>query len=187
MRFDISAILFALMFAPAYGGDAANLTEPWTRSAASAAAPLALPSATFVGGVSPPLHTRGRYFYDARGARVRLRCASWSGMQERWFVPSGMWAQDRSAIARMARKARLNCVRLVWSLEAVLRSANGTAAVPAAAVSANRDLAGKAPLQVGCGSVAQAAHRARAAPSSNAFATSRVPAPCLMRLARLGF
>ena len=105
-------------------------------------------SPKFVGGITPPLHTHGRYFFDARGARVRLRCASWSGMQEKWFVPAGLWVQHRRTIAGMARKARLNCIRLVWSLEAVLRSANGTATVPAAALTANPDLIGRSPLQV---------------------------------------
>jgi hypothetical protein len=120
---------------------------PLLLASSGLAAPAAAPR-RLVGGVVPPLHTAGRNFVDATGARVRLRCASWSGAQEKWFVPSGLWAQPRRVIARMARQGGLNCIRLVWSLEAVLRAANGTAVVPAAAVAANRDLAGQSPLQV---------------------------------------
>ncbi|GBF94600.1 endoglucanase e1 [Raphidocelis subcapitata] len=95
-----------------------------------------------------PLRTSGRSIVDQKGARVRLRCASWSGGQERWFVPSGLWAQPRGTIAALARGAGLNCIRLVWSVEAALRGANGTAAVPDAAVAANPDLKGRGPLEV---------------------------------------
>lgn len=108
-----------------------------------------------------PLSTRGRHIVDARGARVRLRCASWSGAQEKFMVPSGLWARDRVAIARMAASIGLNCLRIVWSLDAVAASgvalgSNGAAgagagarrAVPEAAVKANPDLIGKTPLEV---------------------------------------
>uniref|UniRef100_A0A383WF09 Glycoside hydrolase family 5 domain-containing protein n=1 Tax=Tetradesmus obliquus TaxID=3088 RepID=A0A383WF09_TETOB len=69
-------------------------------------------------------------------------------MQEKWYVPSGLWAQHRSTIAGMARRAGLNCIRLVWSTEMALRSANGSIGVPTAALYANPDLQGKGPLQV---------------------------------------
>jgi hypothetical protein len=95
-----------------------------------------------------PLRTRGRDIVDAAGARARLRCASWSGGQEAWGVPSGLWARPARDIAATALAAGLNCVRLVWSVEGVLRAANGSAAVPAEAVAADTGLAGKGPLQV---------------------------------------
>lgn len=95
-----------------------------------------------------PLRTQGRYIVDSNGKRVRLKCASWSGAQEKWYVPSGLWAQHRSTIAGMARRAGLNCIRLVWSTEMALRSANGSIGVPTAALYANPDLQGKGPLQV---------------------------------------
>lgn len=63
-------------------------------------------------------------------------------------MPSGLWAQHRSVIASMAKKIGLNCIRLVWSLEMALRSANYTAIVPKEALTANSDLFGKSPLQV---------------------------------------
>jgi hypothetical protein len=69
-------------------------------------------------------------------------------LQEKWYVPSGLWAQHRNVIASMAQKAGLNCIRLVWSTEMALRSSNGSVGVPVAALSANPDLQGKGPLQV---------------------------------------
>jgi endoglucanase len=125
-----------------------------TAAAATAAAPPPQPPAARLltaDGRAPiklPLSTRGRIFVDTTGARVRLRCASWSGMQEKWYVPSGLWARHRRVIAGAAAAASLNCLRIVWSLEAVVKSSNGTAAVPAEAVAANPDLVGKGPLEV---------------------------------------
>jgi hypothetical protein len=95
-----------------------------------------------------PLSTRGRHIVDAAGRRVKLRCVSWSGGQEAWFVPSGLWAQHRRSIAGLAASGGFNCVRLVVSLEMVLGSANGSAVVPPQAVAANDDLRGRTPLQV---------------------------------------
>jgi hypothetical protein len=69
-------------------------------------------------------------------------------LQEKWYVPSGLWAQHRSVIAAKAQAAGLNCIRLVWSTEMAIRSANGSVQVPAAALYANPDLQGKGPLQV---------------------------------------
>ncbi|KAI8465570.1 MAG: glycoside hydrolase superfamily [Monoraphidium minutum] len=122
-----------------------------TVSCAAGSAPAARAATAahrFAGGVAPPLHARGRDIVDSAGRRVRLRCASWSGGQEKWYVPSGMWARPRAAIARKAAAALLNCVRLVWSLEAVLRAANGTAVVPHEAMAANPDLKDRSPLEV---------------------------------------
>jgi hypothetical protein len=61
-------------------------------------------------------------------------------------VPSGLWAQPRGTIAAMAKAAGLNCIRLVWSVEAVLKAT--AADVPAQALTANLDLRGKTPLAV---------------------------------------
>lgn len=103
--------------------------------------------------------------------RFKLRCASWSGAQEAGYVPSGLWAAHRSEIAAQARAMGLNCIRLPWSLEAVLgpgrpqaqqavAAAAGSAAggggagqrpaprVPPALLAANPDLVGRSPLGV---------------------------------------
>lgn len=69
-------------------------------------------------------------------------------VQERWYVPSGLWAQHRNKIAAMAKSGGFNCIRLVWSLEMALKSADGSAVVPKAALLSNPDLAGLTPLQV---------------------------------------
>jgi hypothetical protein len=138
-------LLLALVLASGAAASPGGARLPAGRRAGNGAAPAANATAA---PPALPLRTSGRWLVDAAGARVRLRCASWSGAQEAWFVPSGLWAARRATIARSARAARLNCIRLVWSVEAVLRAANGTAAVPAAAIKANTDLAGKGPLQV---------------------------------------
>jgi hypothetical protein len=77
--------------------------------AAAAAPPTAPANATRGVGVLLPsqgalaaggLTTRGRHIIiKATGERFKLRCASWSGGQERHGIPAGMWAQHRSAIA----------------------------------------------------------------------------------------
>jgi hypothetical protein len=46
----------------------------------------------------------------------------------------------------MAKAAGLNCIRLVWSVEAVMKAT--AADVPAQALAANPDLRGKKPLEV---------------------------------------
>lgn len=69
-------------------------------------------------------------------------------MQEQWYVPSGLWAQHRSKIAAMVKAGGFNCIRLVWSLEMVMKTTNGTAVVPPQALTANPDLLGKTPLQI---------------------------------------
>ena len=53
------------------------------------------------------LSTRGRHIIDgSTGERFKLRCASWSGAQEKWYVPSGLWAQHRSVIAGKVRPSQ---------------------------------------------------------------------------------
>jgi aryl-phospho-beta-D-glucosidase BglC (GH1 family) len=98
--------------------------------------------------VKLPLKTKGQHIVDAGSKRFKLQCVSWSGAQEKWFVPSGLWQQPASTITTLAKQAGFNCIRIVWSTEMVLRSANGTATVPQQAVSANPGLVGKSPLQV---------------------------------------
>lgn len=50
------------------------------------------------------LSTQGRHIIDGHTKQVyKLRCASWSGAQEKWYVASGLWAQHRSAIAQKVR------------------------------------------------------------------------------------
>jgi hypothetical protein len=88
-------------------------------------------------------------------------------LQEKWYVPSGLWAQHRNVIAAMAQKAGLNCIRLVWSTEMALRSSNGSVKVPVAALSANPDLQGKGPLQVLDAVIAALAQQVRAAQIPN--------------------
>ncbi|KAF8059377.1 hypothetical protein HT031_005182 [Scenedesmus sp. PABB004] len=81
--------------------------------------------------------------------RRRRRMAPPPPVQERWYVPSGLWAVQRDVVPALLRSAGFNCVRLVWSLEMALGRANGSAAVvPPAAVAANPDLVGKPPLAV---------------------------------------
>jgi len=46
----------------------------------------------------------------------------------------------------MAKSAGLNCIRLVWSVEAVMKAT--AADVPAQDLAANPDLRGKKPLEV---------------------------------------
>lgn len=95
-----------------------------------------------------PLSTAGRHIVDASGRRLKLRCVSWSGGQEAWFAPSGLWAQHQRVIAGLAASGGFNCVRLVVSLEMVLGCKNGSAVVPSQALAANQDLHGATPLQV---------------------------------------
>lgn len=96
-----------------------------------------------------PLRAEGRWIVNARNERFKLACVSWSGAQERWFVPSGLWAAHRDDIARLAASTGwVNCVRLVWSTEMALRGSNGSATVPEEAISANPDLVGRGPLEV---------------------------------------
>lgn len=84
--------------------------------------------------------------------QLNLRMFSSVGVQqERWYVPSGLWAQHRSNIAAMAKQGGFNCIRLVWSLEMALKTADGAVMfVPnqTLALKANPDLMGKNPLQV---------------------------------------
>ena len=94
---------------------------------------------------SQPFGTVGRDIVGANGVRLRLKCASWSGGQEKWYAPSGLWAQNRKVIASMAKQSGLNCIRLVWSLELALKPG---AAPPKDALLANPDLVGKTALQV---------------------------------------
>lgn len=47
------------------------------------------------------LSTKGRLIIDPKtGKRFKLRCASWSGAQEKWYVPNGLWAQHRDVISK---------------------------------------------------------------------------------------
>jgi hypothetical protein len=47
------------------------------------------------------LSTKGRLIIDpSTGKRFKLRCASWSGAQEKWYVPNGLWAQHRDVITK---------------------------------------------------------------------------------------
>lgn len=111
--------------------------------------PLQLHAASVgTGLLQLPLKTKGKHIVDAKDKRFKLQCVSWSGAQEKWFVPSGLWQQPVNTITRLAKQAGFNCIRIVWSTEMVLRSSNGTATVPQQAVSANPELVGKSPLQV---------------------------------------
>jgi hypothetical protein len=47
------------------------------------------------------LSTRRRLIIDpSTGNRFKLRCASWSGAQEKWYVPNGLWVQHRDVISK---------------------------------------------------------------------------------------
>lgn len=111
------------------------------------------PATTAAASTKPPawLSTKGRNIIDGSTKQVyKLRCASWSGAQEKWYVPSGLWAQHRSSIAQKAASIGLNCIRMVWSVEGVLGPNSGkyVARVPPQALAANPDLVCKSPLEV---------------------------------------
>jgi hypothetical protein len=61
-----------------------------------------------------PLSTSGRWILDARGGRVRLTCANWSGAEEKDFVVGGLDHSHRDEIAGLFHSYGFNCVRLLW-------------------------------------------------------------------------
>jgi len=115
--------------------------------------------------VTTHLHLRssGRSIVRNDGTRLKLRCVSWSGAQEKWFAPNGLHQQPVSKLAVLTQRAGFNCVRLVWSLEMALGSAAGSSIVPDQAVAANPGLLGKTPLEVFDAVIAALAAQVRSA------------------------
>lgn len=83
-----------------------------------------------------PLHTRGRYIFDARDAPVKLASVNWYGASDVLFIPSGLDQQPRDEIARLIRDLGFNSVRLPYSDEMV----RDNPLVPGHLLAANEDL-----------------------------------------------
>lgn len=137
------------------------LTLPARTATATSSAPTASP--LLVTGWTPPLSTRGRYIVDADGNRFRLKSGNWHGASGTWNgsgdqadnanhhagensnrMPLGL---DRAPIAEIISgfaELGLNSVRLQFSNEMI----HDSTPIPAAAVAANPELAGKTPLEV---------------------------------------
>jgi endoglucanase len=93
--------------------------------------------------IATPLSASGRYIVDAKGKRVKLAGANWAGHFDA-MVPGGLDYRHRDDLAALLAGLGINSVRLTFAL----RMLTYPAAVPAALVSANPDLAGCTPWEV---------------------------------------
>lgn len=76
-------------------------------TAAAQPAPPVVPA----GALNVVLKTQGRHIVDAAtGQRFKLRCASWSGAQEKGYVPNGLDKQPRTLIAAKVRACVCMCL-----------------------------------------------------------------------------
>jgi hypothetical protein len=91
---------------------------------AAAAAAGAAAGAAVTGGPSympvPPLRTQGRWILDATGARVKLACVNWYGLDQMDFVVGGLQFHTLAFIAGEIASLGFNCVRLPWSVQLVV-------------------------------------------------------------------
>src|SRR5580693_6807345 len=94
--------------------------------------------------VATPLSTSGRFIVDKNGRRVRLAGVNWYGASQDMGVPAGLDHINRSTLAGLIAAQGFNSVRLPFSVWMTER----TAPVPQEALTANRDLDGKTPLEV---------------------------------------
>lgn len=70
--------------------------------------------------VVPPLRTSGRFIVDSTGARAKLSCANWYGLDQRDYALGGLHVRSTAAIAGLINTLGFSCVRLPWSVEMVL-------------------------------------------------------------------
>jgi endoglucanase len=68
----------------------------------------------------PPLRTQGRWLIDSTGARVKLACLNWYGLDQMDFVVGGLQFHTLAFIAGEIATMGFNCVRLPFSLQLVL-------------------------------------------------------------------
>lgn len=92
-----------------------------------------------------PLSTTSRWIVDAKGDRVKWSCVNWSGAEEKDGVVGGLQHQNVDSIAAVFVGMGFNCVRLPWSVQAVITPHNVSNAT---LLGANPHLIGRSTLQL---------------------------------------